>query len=556
MVRIKSVFIIFFTVISASLRAQFVPVHIYNSGVNAFVDEIANEGIIDINSVIKPYGRNEIAGWLLKADSLQSQLNKRQQYELGLYLDEFDDSHRYVRKTAWAKKGNGIVLSLLPPVFRYNDKKSSFIFRPVAGYEQTIYDGLPFYQRYWGAEMFFTIGKWSFYSSLRDYYQQREVTAMPGYLVPDPGGNYKINNSGRAGGDYSEMRGGFFYSWKWGRIGLVKDHVQWGDNYNGSTILSGRNPSFPMIQLQMKPFKWIDFQYFHGWLVSEVIDSSTSYYSQPGRYRGIYQPKYMAANMLTIIPWKKFHISLGNSIIYSDKSLMPVYLIPILFYKSVDHTINHGISNENSQMFLNISTRNLKHMHFYTTLFIDEFSIRRISDKNRYNFFAMRWGAGINNWPLKNLSFTGEYTQVFPIVYKHNIPSLTYASNQYNLGYYSGDNSTDLNITLGYKLPCGVHLDAYFGWLIHGIDHQYVLGTNADINGLLTGGKTFERNRLGLNAGYFVTAALIVNAGVEYSKTTGYAKAGHSEAEYLEMYTPSYLWGEKLLWNFGFKYGF
>ncbi len=31
-------------------------------------------------------------------------------------------------------------------------------------------------------------------------------------------------------------------------LGIVKDHLVWGDNYNGSNILSGRTPSLPMMK--------------------------------------------------------------------------------------------------------------------------------------------------------------------------------------------------------------------------------------------------------------------------------------------------------------------
>jgi hypothetical protein len=551
----KRFFLFIFILVYGGLSsfAQHIPVHIYNAGVYEFVDELANEGLIDITTVIKPYGREEIAMWLLHADSLKEKLDKRQQQELDLYLNEFVSEKRFVRKTAYDKKGK--LFSLLPPVFRYEEGKGKFLFRPVGEINATVYDGLPFHQRAWGAEMQFTRGHWGVYASLRDHYLQRNIPAMPTFLVQDPGGNYKLNEGGRNGGDYSEMRGGLFYNWKWGRIGLVKDHIQWGDNYYGATILSGRTPSFPMIQLQMKPFKWLDFQYFHAWLVSEVIDSASSYYSQPGVFRGVFQPKYMAANMFTIIPWKHMHVSVGNSIVYSDKSLMWAYLIPFLFYKSVDHTLTHGVDNENSQMFLNFSTRNLKHLHAYTTLYIDEFSIKRIFDKDRYNFFNMRWGLRLSNWPLRNLSATAEYTQAFPMIYKHRLPSLTYASNQYNLGYYMGDNSTDLNVSLIYKIVGGIRLEAFYGHAIHGIDFPYINDRSVDRHPLLSH-KAWQRDRLGFRVEYRPTAAVVVQGGIEYSNVMGYIIDGHDEQYYLDLWSPEYMHGQHIFYTAGISYGF
>ena len=116
------------------------------------------------------------------------------------------------------------------------------------------------------------IGKhWGFYASLRDNHESEPISDSP-FLIQRMGGNYK------AAYDYSEMQGGLTYSWDWGNIGLIKDNHSWGSNYNGSNIQSGRTPSFAKISLQLNPVKWFEFNYYHGWLVSEVIDSTRSYW--------------------------------------------------------------------------------------------------------------------------------------------------------------------------------------------------------------------------------------------------------------------------------------
>ena len=71
------------------------------------------------------------------------------------------------------------------------------------------------------------------------------------------------------------MQGGVTYSWKWGNAGLVKDNLQWGNNYNGANIFGGNNPTFVQLRLHISPVKWFDFNYFHGWLNSMVVDSTT-----------------------------------------------------------------------------------------------------------------------------------------------------------------------------------------------------------------------------------------------------------------------------------------
>lgn len=116
-------------------------------------------------------------------------------------------------------------------------------------------------------------------------------------ITTRPGGKYRS-------GDYSEMRGGITLSWKWGTVGLVKDRMEWGTSYNYPNIISTKAPSFAHLKLHLYPAKWFEFNYIHGWLVSEVVDSSRSY-NYNGVQRDVFHGKYMAANLFTFKPWQK-----------------------------------------------------------------------------------------------------------------------------------------------------------------------------------------------------------------------------------------------------------
>ncbi|MBK7388953.1 MAG: hypothetical protein IPI23_07725 [Bacteroidetes bacterium] len=88
-----------------------------------------------------------------------------------------------------------------------------------------------------------------------------------------------------------------------GDIGLIKDHNVWANNYNGANILSSRAPSFAQITLQVKPSKWLELNYFHGWLSSKVVDTAATQFYGTGTTIA-YVPKYMAANFITVKPVK------------------------------------------------------------------------------------------------------------------------------------------------------------------------------------------------------------------------------------------------------------
>ena len=184
-----------------------------------------------------------------------------------------------------------------------------------------------------------------------------------------------------------------------------------------------------------------------------VVDSASSYWvtnSYGADYREVYHKKYIAANMFTITPVKNLKVSAGDSIIYNDQNFNAAYIIPLFFYKSVDHSLTSGIDNMNSQMFLDISSRQIKNLHLYATMFIDELSVSRFTKNDEWNFLSYKAGFRLTDLPVSNLSFTTEFTYSYPLAFQHYVPTLTFETNGYNLGHYLRDNSREWYVALDY----------------------------------------------------------------------------------------------------------
>jgi hypothetical protein len=303
----------------------------------------------------------------------------------------------------------------------------------------------------------------------------------------------------------------------------------------------------------MKPAKWFELNYFHGWLVSMVIDNTRSYYYNVGNttyYRSTYRPKYIAANMFTVTPWKKLNLSFGNSIVYSDMNVYPGYLIPIMFFKAIDHTVNSNIDNQNSQMFFDFSSMQINKLHLYGTFFIDELKTSRIFDSETHNFWSMKVGAKESNVLINNLSVNVEYTRTVPITYQHRVPTLTFESNYFNFGHYLRDNSQEIFVSLEYKPIRGLHLKTYYLLAQHGPDYDYdVNGDNpVDTNPFLES-VTWQNQTISLKATYeFISNSYLF---VEFisSDISG-------DEEQVELYTPEFFRGDQQTISFGFNFGF
>ena len=390
------------------------------------------------------------------------------------------------------------------------------------------------------------------YTSLRDNNLSQNII-QPQFLIKDAG--VPVKNFGNEGVDYSEARGGITYSWKWGSVGLIKDHIEWGNSNFGSNIYSGRTPSYAMIKLHLNPVKWFGFNYFHGWLVSAVVDSSRSYWDGDS-YRAVFHPKYIAANIFTFKPWKGLNFSLGNSIIYSDMPVQAAYLIPFLFYKSVDHTLNstyqYGDAGQNSQMFFDISSRNIKNLHLYASMLIDEIQLRSITDSaNQRNYLSVKAGAKLNNWPLNNLWFSLEYTRSNPMVYKNYLSTVTFESNNYNLGHYLKDNSDDLSFGIGFRPIRGLHASIEYTYARHGEDYDYKeLQKTGGSSGLpFMKEVKWKQQILMASIKYEIVFNTYVYFIYRMSNITG-------DQTYIQKYTPEYYWGKTNTLSVGLNIGF
>ncbi|MCF8460888.1 MAG: capsule assembly Wzi family protein [Flavobacteriales bacterium] len=508
-----------------SAVAQYVPVHHSDQEIYEFLEEMSSIKVVQLNSAVLPLSRVQIHDVLWSISDTTDRLNKRQRDELAFYKQDFikeDSSYvglDYIGKGLKKKE----VFPLRKRIkrhdlFHYKGKLFNISLNARIGGEGWWTKDQLFYHREFGVSLFGNISPYfSFFADIADQHDSR-ILSDESFLNQRLGVNYKGNR------DFSEMRGGIAACAKWGYLALAKDNIKWGTAYNGSNIFSGRTPSFPMIKMHLNPVPWFSFDYIHAWLVSDVIDSSASYQSG-SQTRDIMRSKFLAANMFTVRPVKGLYFSFGNSVVYSDR-FNPVYLIPFLFYKSVDHTLNSTGSGtnsrgQNSQMFINLVSRNLRFLEVYTSVFVDELRLSSMF-KPQTSRNHLSWKAGFRfTAPANvNLSLIFEYTRNNPFVYQHFINTTTFESNSYALGHYLKDNAEEYYTSLIYKPISRLALNLGFTLIRKGETYEY---TNGDAG---TGfpfiiQTRVKRYQLNAKIKYLVSHGINVSLNYQYLKETG-----------------------------------
>jgi hypothetical protein len=593
---------------SGIAMTQNIPVPLTEVKLYDYLDELITDGVINAQTAIRPYSRIQVANMLRQAQDADSLLDTRQQKELAFYLNEFAlelDTmvNNYVQFTDHSTYN----ISVANPQFSYRKADNNFKFRlrPILGADILASSKGAILQRWYGAEMQMDIAQHlSIWGSLRDYSwsgnwlsskyfpteDERRLGARIHYgasqthpaLSPIAGVQYK---EASYGGDFSDSKGGIsLYSW-WGSISLQRENIAWGNAYYASNILSGRAPAAPMIALQLTPCKWFQFDYFHAWLVSNVVDSTYFYLentTKPSYQDKEYRPlnKFMAANMLTFTPIKHLSFSFGNSIIYAENSIQAAYLIPIAFYKSLDHLLTKGIAsqNQNSQLFASLSVRPVEHLHLYGSFYVDEFKLARLKPSNaEHNPVSYLLGFNCSGWPVRGLSLKGEFTRTGIACYTHSIDALTWTSNSFNMGHYMGDNAQSIYAELAYRPIRGMLLKLAYTNDIKYNSYAYLRIYRGEDGIIRDGGiaetisqkpfdhAVFQNDEVRLEGIYEVHPNMYITLSFAYNNAQGYdnlktnaiASEDLGDAQYyLDKYAPRFYQGKNFTTSMAFSFGF
>lgn len=594
---IGSVLLCFF--VCQPTRAQAIPVPMQYTEVYDYIDELITDGVITRQTAVRPYTRKQVTDMLVEAQQADSILNRRQKKDLAFYLNVFalerdTISTNFVQYT----DRRTFNLSLANPQFSYLTKNKLFkmSIEPILGMDLYGSKRGLIIKRWWGADLKMDIAHHvSIWGSLRDIsyngtaalsdkYFANDYAKIdgakitkPGYLNNLAGVQYKEANYG---GDFSDSKGGIsLYSW-WGSIALQRENIRWGDSYHCSNILSGRNPAVPMLLLQLTPCRWFQFDYFHAWLVSNVLDS-TNYYVENTTTGGTYKHyrpanKFMAANMFTFMPIKYVSFSFGNSVVYAERNVQAAYFIPFAFYKSLDHLLTKGLSveNQNSQLFGSLSVRPWDHIQLYTSIYVDEFKLARLKKSNpENNLVSYLVGFNWSGWPLTGLSLKGEFMRSYIACYTHSINVLTWASNGYNMGHYMGDNAQSIYVELAYRPIRGMRLKLTYTNDTKFNSYAYLRrgGKDGGISQTIAQ-KPFDKaiyrnDEVALDGIYEVHPNMYLRVNLTYNNARGYDNleqtivsedAGEkcTAQYYLNKFCPAYYQGHNFTAVVGFSFGF
>jgi hypothetical protein len=525
--KLISTIILTFYITIANAQVVYEPLHrdVYN-----FLSRLSQKGIIELNDNIKPLSRIYIAEKLIEVSG-NDKLTPLEKEELEFFKKDFFSEINLAQNTTEEQKT--MTIAEKDPagrlrLFSYSDDLFKLNVSPVLGLKAGVRDGEKLTHLWNGIYLYGYVSDFIGFSfDFRDNTESGKTIDKFKLFTPVTGvnarTNYNIFNYSENKMEYSEVKTTLAANWKWGNFAIGKEFFEWGYGEGGKLVLSQKAPSFPFIRLDLHPVDWLSFNYIHAWLSSDVIDSNDIYYHSVGGERFHFREKYLASHTLTVTPLKGLDLSLGESIVYSDR-VEVLYLMPFMFFRLADHYLSrhYNSAGANAQIFAAVSSKNhLKNTHLYSSLFIDEITITHLFDSKKHrNQLGFSFGASVVDLPINNLKFTLEYTRILPYAYAHYIQTTTYESASYVLGHWMGNNADQIYGSVQYRFLRGLQASAWVQHIRKGeagnpLDQQTVQGGPPFLFGLRTNYTNF-----GLSVSYELLHELFLKGEFQISKTS------------------------------------
>lgn len=429
---------------------------ILNHDVYHYVDRLDVLGYSQksLPTALKPYGRDAVASWVIKAD--QSRMSSQEKKWNEVVRLQVSDS------LAALNSGKGLfnflgknkrdVFSVDQPGFRMYVNPVLYLTGgldrnndPAAANSQ-----LPLYNNQRGLVIRGSLGnRVGFHTEVSDY-----LTRIPEFRYRDfrstgtiPGEENVKQFGDQNGVNYFKTRG--YLTVKaadWLRIKVGKDRVHWGNGWQ-SLFLSDHSADALMLNLHAKFWKLEYMSHF-----AQFID----YFPGKSDVTGDFPRKYGAFHTLLFRPIPQLTVGVFEALMYGQnqpygrRGFELQYLNPVIFYRSAEQLIG---SPDNAMIGASVKANLFNTIQIYGQGAIDDFNFgNRVNGPGYWgNQWAVQGGVKYYNaFTVPTLDLQLEYNRVKPYVYQHYSVVTNFSNYGSSLGHAAGANVEDVHMIIRY----------------------------------------------------------------------------------------------------------
>ncbi len=496
-----------------------------------FLDRLGVRGILPLYSnTMIPISRREVASFLVSADQKRGELSPA---EID-FLDKF--KREFAREIDPVHEDDAVIFrdgfkdifsNKQKYLYEYADSNATAYVEFLGSAEYRHVNG----DTYGSTHAAFETHGGRIRGTIKDkigYFLQATDGTLYGdktFALSDPHlrGNVKFNNLNSPYFDFTEA----YLKADFGIVNLQfgREYNQIGTGYSDRLLLSANAPAFDLLKLDAR-YKSLRFVYLHGSIVGDSVPFPGLVQSEPSNSQ-----KYLAMHRLQFSGFDRLNLGVSEMIIYQRYSPELAYLNPVIFFKSVEHSLR-----DRDNAFLNFDVEIFPYpgYKFYGTWLIDDMDFSKLGTGWWGNEFG--WQGGLYATDLAGLTDVDgvvEYTRIEPYVYSNRTSGNDYTNDNIGLGPLLGPNSDEWFFQVGYRPTSS--LRAWLGYSIvrHGdnvvangqvvdnVGGSVVQGhrdTDSDIARFLAGNRTL-RDALQIRASYEPVTNLILLASYEFQRS-------------------------------------
>jgi hypothetical protein len=515
------------SVFSSHAQVENVPI---NNQVYEFLDRLGVKGILPLYSnVMIPLSRREVADLLITVDKNKDRLSPAEVDFLEKFKKEFareiDPQHE--DDAVIFRDGFQDVLSDKQKyLYEFTDSNvTSYIeFLGSAEYHHSSGD------TYGSTHAAFETHGGRIRGTIEDklgYYLQGTDGTLYGdktFALSDPHlrGNVKFNNLNSPYFDFTEA----YLKADFGPVNLQfgREYNQIGTGYDDRLLLSNNAPAFDFLKLEAR-YKSVRLVFLHGSIVGDSTQFPGLVQSEPQGSQ-----KYFAMHRLQFSGFDRFNFGVSEMIIYQRFSPDFAYLNPVIFYKSVEHSLG---DRDNAFLSFDLELFPLDGYKLYGTWLIDDIDFSKLGTGWWGNEFGWQGGVYATDLAgLGNLDGVVEYTRLEPYVYSNRTGGDDFTNNNIGLGHHLEPNSDEWFFQFGYRPMKSLRAWLGYTYTRHGdnivVDGQVVQNVGGNIlqghrdtdpeTALFLAGNRTRRDDIQLRAAFEPITNFIITGSYEFQR--------------------------------------
>ena len=420
-----------------------------------FLDRLYIRGIIKkYSSMSYPLSRGQITKIIEQLNSVREKLNDTERKTLDYLLIEFEyDLYKTENNKAELFEDRNFLTNLSYLfsdkerfIYSYQDSMNTFFANAIIEFKSIIDDGDDYKGSatlaQWGFKARGTVWKnlgYGFLATNGQVIGNKDIALKENYLI----NNYKIHESDAKNFDFTE--GYITYDNENYAFQVGRERMIFGNGYDELLAVSPVNAmDFIKFETSVGIF---NYTFIHNWLLSkEQFDHSDIFTD-----KRIIASKYLALHRFGLSLFDNdLDLGFSEMIIYSNRPVEIAYLTPLIFYKSVEHSLQ---DRDNAIIQFDASARLFNKLKLYGTFVIDELDFAKLNTNWWGNLFAYQVGGYLlEPIPLENLDVYVEYTKILPYTFTHRIADNSYTNYNSFIGANMHPNSDKIRFCVRYGL--------------------------------------------------------------------------------------------------------